>query len=260
MSTRTVRTQDELDQALVEQVAVIYIESDAGVWLQVGGEGRPAWGNSRVTARENSRVTAWGNSRVTAWGNSRVTARENSSVEARENSSVTAWENSSVEAWENSSVEARENSSVTAGSYVAVHLHSAQVTLSGGVVIDLTQLDLNDPATWVDYHGVQSDEEGILVYKAVDSELNAGHHHRITQYGIGETVTAPDWQASRDCGHGLHFSPSPSGARSYYNGDGDPRFLACRVDMSSMIALGDKIKAPSCVVLHEVDLHGDRRC
>ena len=57
-------------------------------------------------------------------------------VHASGSASVIAWDSVSVHAW--------DSVSVRAGSHVAVHLHSAHATVTGGVVIDLTQIDLDD--------------------------------------------------------------------------------------------------------------------
>ena len=170
-----------------------------------------------------------------------------SRVEARGSSSVEAWESSSVVAWDSSSVEA--------GSHTAVHLHSGRVTVKGGVVIDHTTVDQDDPAQWAAYRGVTVTDGEAILYKAVDSDLYAGQSHLLTAYPIGETVTAPDWKPSRGCGHGLHFSPHPVEARGYFNGDGVPRYLECAVPLADLVPLNDKCKAPSCRVLREVDAH-----
>ena len=233
-----------------------------------------AWGSSRVVARDSSRVearetssvVAWGSSRVVAWGSSRVVARGSSRVEARGSSRVVAWdssrvvarETSSVEARETSSVEARDSSSVEAGRFTAVWLHSQHVTLDAkGAVIDMTAIDPNDPAAWCDLKGVAVTDGKTLVYKIVDASLMAGHGYTPTAYPIGGTVTAPDWRADRSCGNGLHFSPTPRQARAYYVGDAPARYLACEVDLSTLVPLDDKCKAPSARVLHEVDEWGD---
>jgi hypothetical protein len=228
---------------------------------------------SRVVARGSSSVVAWGFSSVVAWdsssvearGSSSVEARGSSSVEARDSSSVVAWDSSSVEARDSSSVEALDSSSVEAWDssrvearkYVAVHLHSTRVTLSGGVVIDLTQLDMTDPTTWLDFHGVTVTDGAAVLYKAVDADLRAGQDYISTAYPIGETVTARDWEASGRCGHGLHFGVSPSHARRYFNGAGAPRFLEVAVPVEDLVGLEGKCKARSCTVVREVDMHGD---
>ncbi|MGH9249013.1 MAG: DUF7666 domain-containing protein [Acidimicrobiales bacterium] len=250
MTARTVTTQAELDQALSDQVDQVTIDSPAGVWLMLGDDGRPAIGSSHVVARESSHVVAWGSSHVEAW--------ESSHVEAWESSHVVAWGSSHVVARESSHVEARESSHVEAGKYVAVHLRSTDVNLTGGVVIDLTTLDLDNPAIWCDYHGATVTDGQATLYKAVDADLDTGHNYLRTRYPIGQIVAATDWAPDRECGHGLHFSPSPMAAFGYYTVDGEPRFLAMQVAVDEMVCLGEKVKAPACRVLHEVDVHGDR--
>mgnify|MGYP000219832752 FL=1 len=248
----TVTTQTELDAALDAKEDLIYIESPSGVWLTVtktDSSSVEAWGSSRVVAR--------GSSRVVARDSSRVVARESSSVVARDSSSVVARESSRVEARDSSSVEAWESSRVVACSCVAVHLHSAKATVQGGVVIDITALDLTDPATWLDYRGVKVTDGKALLYKAVDSDLCAGQAYMKTTYQIGEVVTAADWEATKRCGQGLHFGVSPMAAAGYFNGDGEPRFLAVEVDAAGVVPLDDKCKAQSCTVLREVDRWGD---
>ena len=111
----TVTTQAELDAALAAKATEIVINSPAGVWLTV----------SQTPADASGRPS------------SHVVARGSSHVVARESSHVVAWGSSHVEA----------------SPYVSVHLHSARVELSGGQVIDITQLDLKDVATWQAYTG-----------------------------------------------------------------------------------------------------------
>jgi len=293
MTTRTVTTQAELDQALADKADQVDICSDAGVWLQITETGSSrvdargssrvvargssrvvAWDSSRVDAGGSSRVVAWGSSRVVAWGSSRVDARGSSRVDARDSSRVDARGSSRVDARDSSRVDARDSSRVdargssrvdardssrvVAGKYVAVHLHSTRVTLTGGVVIDLTQLDMTDATTWLGYHGVEVTDDGtVTLYKAVDADLRAGQGYTPTSYPIGGTVTAVDWQATARCGHGLHLGLSPSHARTYFNGEGDPRFLEVTAAVAGLIPLDDKTKVASCTVVREVDVYGD---
>jgi hypothetical protein len=272
--TTTVTTQAELDAAVTAGADDIVVNSPAGVWLTVRGSSSVvALGSSRVVALGSSRVVALGSSSVVAWGSSSVVARDSSSVvawgsshveawgsshvEARGSSHVEARGSSSVEARDSSNVVARDNGRVEAGAYVAIHLWSRRVALTGGVVIDMTTLDLTDRETWLAYHGVKVASGKATLYKAVDAGLNAGQGYTLTAYPIGSTVTAPDWRDTATCGHGLHFGVTPAHARTYYNGSGTPRFLAVEVDAAALVPLGDKVKAPSCRVVAEVDVHGD---
>jgi site-specific DNA-cytosine methylase len=145
----TVKTQAELDKALAEHAAEIIIDSPTGVWLTITDSG-------------SSRVEAWGSSRVVARGSSRVVARGSSRVVARGSSRVVAWGSSRVEAWESSRVEASK--------YVAVHLHSQRVTMTGtGHVIDMTAVDPQTLTDWLALSGAKTVDGKLRVYKAVDA-------------------------------------------------------------------------------------------
>jgi len=280
MST-IVRTQQELDAALADGKSDITIDSPRGVWLTVSGSASvEASGSASVRASGSASVWAWDSASVRAWGSASVEAWDSASVEASGSASVRAWDSASVrasgsasveawdsasveasgsasvEAWDSASVRASGSASVRAGKYVAVHLHSQRVTLSGGVVIDMTAIDRGDPATWCELNGIDVTDGRALVYKAVDAGLAAGHGYALTAYPVGETVTAPDWSKSTGCGRGLHFARSPIAAARYHRGDSGPRYLACEVDLTEVVVLNDKIKARSCRVLREVDRHG----
>ena len=73
-----------------------------------------------------------------------------------------------VTALGSSTVTARDSSTVTATAYVAVHLHSGRAKVEGGHIIDVTALDLTDPATFAAYTG------GPLLL------TNDGRGHRLT--------------------------------------------------------------------------------
>ena len=221
---RTVTTQDELDQAIADGVSYVEIRSDKGVWLEVYSNK-----DSNVTARGNSNVTARGNSNVTAWGNS----------------NVTAWENSNVTAWGNSNVTARENSNVTASPHVSVHLHSARAKITGGVVIDVTAIDLTDPQTWCDEYGVTVVDGIATVYKAVN---DAWSTDRGFDYSPGATPEALDWTPDNECGGGLHFGPTPTHAKDYH--PEATKYVAVGVELATLrpILSGTaKCKAPKVV-------------
>jgi hypothetical protein len=229
MSTRTVDNQTDLDAALADSaVTRVVVNSPVGVWLGVAG-------SSSVEAYESSSVEAYESSRVVAWGSSSVVARGSSRVVAYGSSRVAAW----------------GSSRVVAGKYVPVHVHSKQVTLHGGVVIDMTAIDRADPQTWVDLYGAKTSRGRITVYKGVDADLRSASG---TAYPIGKTVTCADWSTAAYCGGGLHFSPSPAATEVYCT---PKRYLECTVKLSEVVPLGDKVKARSCRVVREVDRWGD---
>ena len=130
--SRTVTMQAEFDAAVAAGENDIIINSPKGVRIE-------------VAAPSSTYVTARGSSTVTAWDSSTVTARGISTVTARDSSTVTAWDS-----W---TVTACGSSTVTAAFYVAVHMHSSRAKVKGGVVIDVTALDLSDADTYHNYTG-----------------------------------------------------------------------------------------------------------
>ena len=248
--TTMVTTQEELDAAVKSGAGGIVIDSPPTVWLELRGSPYVVTqGSSHVVARELSYAVAL--------GSSHVVAREWSHVDAWGSSNVVAWDLSRVDAREWSAVRAWGDSHVNATPWVTVHRHSTTTTVTGGIIIDITSFDLSDPAVWTAHHGIVAQDGAATVYKAVSRGLVAGQGQVPTTYAIDSTVEATDWDPDPECGPGLHFSPTPFHASLYYQGIGEPRFLACEVDVASLVPLGNKCKAPSCRVLHEVDQFGD---
>ena len=142
---------------------------------------------------------------------------------------------------------------ITAASHVTTYRHDPSAQITGGHVIEIPKLDTIE--TWAAYSGIPLEDGHLVVFKAVDKDLVSGHK---MPYPIGGTVEAADWQATSDCGHGLHFSPHPLIAATYLYED-SKRFLACRVEVGQAVVIdGEKIKARSCVVLYEVTPGGER--
>ena len=143
-----------------------------------------------------------------------------------------------------------------AGNHVAVFVHTADSTWSGGVLIDLRDLDETSLDTWAGLHGCARDGATLTVYKAVRSDLRSYHGFR---YPIGETVSDQLWRDDHDCGGGLHFSPTPVMAAGY--DDKATRFLECRVQAADVRTVpgsgAAKLKARSAVVVREVTITGE---
>ena len=116
MSAVIAQTQAELDAALSSGETLIVIESPSGVWLTV-----EASGSATVRASGSATVRAFGSATVEASGSA------------------------TVEAFGSATVRASGSATVEASSHVAVHLHSASVTVSGGIAIDVAALDMSDP-------------------------------------------------------------------------------------------------------------------
>jgi hypothetical protein len=217
-----------------------------------------ASGSASVRASGSASVEASGSASVRASGSASVEAYDSASVEAYGSASVEAYGSASVRAYGSASVRAYDSASVEATPAVPVQQYPGyHGTTTGGVPIVIPDLNEASGAEWAAFYGLKPGNRGwtVIVYKAVNADLVSNHGMK---YPLGETVTAPDWKPTRDCGNGLHFSATPRLARSYHGHDSAGRFLACEVAVESMIALGDKIKAPACVVLHEVDIAGKR--
>ena len=168
---------------------------------------------------------------------------------------VRATGSSTVRAYDSSTVRAYDSSTVTATPCVAVHLHSALVTINGGVVIDVTTI--NDTAEkWCAHHDVEVTDGIATLYKAVNDQWTTS---RGTDYSPGSTPEATDWFDDAQCGRGLHFGPTPNHALTYFLDA--TRFVAVGVELATLRPIPGgtaKCKAPKVVrACVEVDLDGN---
>lgn len=216
-----------------------------------------AFDSATVHASSSATVRAYGSTEVTAYGSATVIALDFASVRAYNAATVTAYCSSTVHAYGSVTVRAHGSGMVTAGSHVAIHRHNAHTTVHGGTIIDHTNLDLNNPQMWADYTGAHIQDGEVVLYKAVDNTLTAGHYWTPTTYTIGQTVTCEDWRDDNDCGGGLHASPHPHQALRYYDYSDAARMLRVAAPLDSIRPIGtDKAKAPMFRVLDEVTLTG----
>jgi hypothetical protein len=220
-----VTTQDELDAALADEACtLITIGSSEGVWLRLSASG-------------------------------------SATVEASDSATVKAYGSATVKAYDSATVSAYDSATVSASDYVAIYLHSASATVSGGVIIDISSLDLTNPDTWANFHGVQITDGQAILYKATSANLTTGQH----QYGpptvwtVGTETAAPDWADNDARGAELHVSPRPGQARRYRpDGETGTRYLKVSVPLDGLRPLGpDKAKARAVRVLAEVDVNGN---
>ena len=230
-----------------------------------------ARGNSSVVARGNSSVEAWGNSSVEARENSSVVARENSSVVVRGNSSVVAWGNSSVEAWGNSSVVAWEDSSVVARGNSVINIWSPDVVVQGlfffsTLVMHFCKCKIlkKQSTAQIVHHKIQKitnkifcealkkTKDGFILYKSVKPKILCDFYSGSIKYEIGKTIECPDFDEdeNRQCGGGLHLSPTKEQALQYSHGT----ILECAVkEKDFVIFQGDfsKVRCKKIKVLAE---------
>jgi hypothetical protein len=268
MTCTDVTTQDQLDAALAnaDHTTCVHIRSEAGVWLRLSDTGSAtvrafdsatveASGSATVEAFGSATVEAFGSATVRAFGSATVRAFDSATVRAFDSATVEASGSATVRAFGSAGIHAHYQSTVTATPHVAVWLHSGQATVTGGTLIDLTALDLDDPATWCGHHGVDVTDSTAVLHKALDSELTAGQGWgRPTVYTVGSTVTAEDWTDTNECGGGLHLSPTTSQATTYR--DDAARWVRVEVALSDLRPIQGgtaKCKVRSCRVVAEVD-------
>ena len=282
MTCATVTSQSELDAALADAaVTCVHIESEAGVWLCLSSSGSAtvrafdsatvrasgsatvrasgsatveAFGSATVRAFDSATVEAFGSATVEAFGSATVRAFGSATVRAYGSATVEASDSATVRASGSTGVHAYGRSSTTATSHVAVHLHSARATIAGGVLIDLTTLDLHDPATWCDHHGVDIVEDGrAVLYKALGDDLTTGGEYgHVFTWTVGADLVCPDWRDDHDCGGGLHLSPRPAQASTYRVNP--TRWMRCTVPLAELRPIdGSKAKARLVYVQAEVD-------
>ena len=253
MSTCTVTTQAELDSALADPaVDRVIIDSPRGVWLCVTSNGA---NSATVEAWGSATVEAWGSATVRASDSATVGAWGSATVEASDSATVGAWDSATVEAWGSATVRAWDSATVRATPWVAVHLHGARATVTGGHIIDVSALDLTDAPTWCAYHGVPVVDGVATLYKAIGDTWTTD---RGTDYSPGSAPEAADWRDDHQCGGGLHFSPTPTQARDYH--PSATRYVAVGVrldELSPILGGTPKAKARRVVVAcREVTIDG----
>ncbi len=218
-----------------------------------GNASATLWGNASAELWGNTRAVLWGNSHAELWGNASADLRENARAPLRENTSATLWGNSSATRWGNASAELSR--------FTVAWLRSPWAKATGtGHVIDMTAVDLGDPALWADFHGVKVVDGIATVYKALKDHYGTDRLGWEGKYAPGETPEAPDWRDDASCGGGLHFSPTPRQASEYL--EDATRWVKVGVELATLRPILDggtpKCEAPKVVVpCVEVDINGE---
>jgi hypothetical protein len=261
------KTQTECDAAL-EAKKIPVLVGDG--WFKIQGtqyvEAREsshveARESSHVEARESSHVVAWESSHVEAWGSSHVEARGSSHVEAWGSSHVEARGSSHVVAWESSHVVAWGSSHVVATPQVAIHQHSADAKVKGGVVIVVKMP--KTPLEWCEFYGAKIEDNHAILFKGVNDNFKSP---RGGDYTPGTMPEAPDRDLpeyrGQECGGGLHFSPHPPMTFEYNSSA--TKFVACPVKLEDIFVhpeaeMPNKVKAPRVSLpCYEVDRYGKK--
>lgn len=202
-------------------------------------------------------------SQVTAYGSSQVRACNSSQVTACDSSQVRAYGSSQVRAYDSSQVTACGSSQVRASKYVAVTKQQGFTgKVFGGVVIEIPAVDTAEK--WCEFYGAEAIDGIVTLYKAVDDDY-ATEKSRDAGifYAPGSMPSAPDWDGGeKECGGGLHFSPSPAHALPFNRYT--TKFVACPVKASEIVVhfpaiYPEKVKAPGvCAPCWEVGIDGNK--
>ena len=230
MNKIVVTTQAEFDElpGSFKEYTSIYIESSADIWLTVNRQ----FENSHVEARGSSHVVAGGNSHVVAWGSSHVVARESSHVEA--------WANVSVKV-HNSGVALDKLKQFATAICIGCDIKPVEKDDTATVLV-------TPPATYtkdvfLEMYRANKNGKGIYLYKVVQDDYT-DHYTGEIKYEISTTVKPDVWDSdeNRQCGDGLHLSPTPDLALTYHTG----RILKCLVKIADFVVYPHDITKVRC--------------
>jgi len=261
------------------QVGAMWESSQVGAMWESSQVG-VMWESSQVGAMwESSQVgVMWGSSQVgVMWGSSQVgEMRESSQVrEMRESSQVGEMRGSSQVGamWESSQVREMWGSSQVGGAFGNVILRCMESTVSIGRLCQFSiavcmkdgvnVAEKDDTATvlvtppvvytkdvFLDIYHENKSEDGIHLYKVVQDDYS-DHYTGKIKYRIGKTVKPKIWDPdeTRQCGDGLHLSPTPELALSYHQG----RILRCLVKIDDFVVYPHDITKVRCEIVKVVE-------
>jgi len=162
-----------------------------------------------------------------------------------------------VEASGHCQISARGRVKIKASAMDAVLAMGLLVEVDGGGFVN--RVDIRTGQDWCEYYGVEVQDGCAVLFKGLDSEFRAQQQNFL--YQPGETQCAPDWDPDpeRECGGGLHFSPSPRHTLRF--NAGAKKFVACLVPLDTILvhwdgSYPDKVRAPATTKCWEVDING----
>jgi hypothetical protein len=172
---------------------------------------------------------------VSAWGSVNVDARRSVTVETWESAIVRDQGAAEVRPWG----------------------HSVVVSRRSGKAEQARHGRPRSAEQWCELNGVEASDGVAVLFKAVDAEFRSDHG---LSYAPGTRPAAPDWDATDECGGGLHLVARPFHALEYAL---QPRrYVACPVRLEDVAlvrpAHGTKVKARrACAPAYEVSEEGD---
>jgi len=130
--------------------------------------------------------------------------------------------------------------------------------IEGGIVVIRETPDT--PERWCAYYGVRVEDGVAILYKGLDDNFRSP---RGMDYTPGLVPAAPDWDAdaSRECGGGLHGSPTPRHTHEFVSDA--KRYVACPVRIEDILVHTKPIYPAKvrfracCAPTFEVDVFGD---
>jgi hypothetical protein len=250
-----------------------------GNWI-VENDSIVLYGNSTATLYDNSTATLYDNSTATLCGNSTATLYDNSTATLYDNSTATLCGNSTATLYGNSTATLCDNSTATlCGNSTATLCDNSTATLydfshaseKGGTAkkvspkATISKIDYpKSVLAWAAMKGIKPTGRGatqkIKLWKTVRENYGSFTTESL-KYNVGETVIAPDWDATfrQECGCGLHLADSPSGAIRFVAHGSKFKLLEVEALVKDCVCIGGnmdypmKIRARACKVLREVD-------
>ena len=243
-----VATQAELDELGPDVIAIVrsgrfVVRGDREVWAYDSAKVW-AYDSTEVWARGSAKVWAYNSAEVWAYDSAEVWTYDSTEVWARESAKVWAYDSAKVEAYDSAKVWAWESAKVVA-------YDAAEVAANDDAIVYM----MNMPEDWCKFHDIPIVDGKCILFKAVGDDWRGTHRVDNITYRPGDTPVAHDWNDRQECGHGLHLSITPKMARDYNLNA--THYVACEVDVASMVTLGDKVKVPTLRCLYEVTMEGD---
>jgi hypothetical protein len=98
--------------------------------------------------------------------------------------------------------------------------------------------------SFIDIYNLTNEDDSIILYKTVRKDTLCDFRTNSIKYeGI---VKCPDFDSSKDreCGGGLHLSPTPELAISF--AEGEYKLLKCKVKLKDIVVYGKNIQKVRC--------------
>ena len=170
------------------------------------------------------KATLWGNSQATLWGNSQVKA---------------AFENSIIKAFSSNVIILRLKHQST---LICQNCNVGVQEKDNTANIIITKTMQHTKQTFLDIYKDSMTGNSIILYKSVNPDTLCDFYTGKIKYE--GTVTCPGWDDNeqRECGGGLHLSPTPELALSYNKG----KVLKCKVNIEDFVVYSKNIMKVRC--------------